>query len=83
MLQGSIPLFYELLSSSVICNQTNKLATGIFTSATLGKISKLKRYAKELHRLAQRQVKTVVIERWVPSCRNILQISNVLFTNMF
>ena len=69
--------FLWILSSSVILNWTCKVASCLFACAAIGKITKLKRYAKPFHRLIQRPVKRVVIGKWTTSCKNTLQKSNV------
>ena len=82
MLEGSRPLLYEYYYPLLFVTKQIKVASGVFACAAMGKITKLKRYAKALHRLTQRQVKKVVLGRWAPCCRNTLQKSNVLFINM-
>ena len=82
MLQGSRPLLYEYYFLLLFVTKQIKVASGVFVCAAMGKITKLKRYAKTSHSLTQRQVKKVVHGRRAPCCRNTLQKSNVLFINM-
>ena len=82
MLEDSKSHFYDNYHPLwFVTKQINLFMEILFGSN--GKITKLKRYAKPLHRLTQRQVKKVVVERSAPCCRNNPQKSNVSFISMF
>ena len=83
MLEDSKTLFYENYHPLwFVTNQIN-LFMEVLLVQQWEKQQKLKRYAKPLHRLTQRQVKKVMVERSAPCCRNTLQKFNVSFVNMF
>ena len=63
MLEGSRPLLYEYYYRLLFVTKQIKVASGVFVCAAMGKITELKRYAKALYRLTQRQVKKVVLGR--------------------